>query len=303
MLPPRKVWDIPEETARVAKASFPKGNRYLTFRDEMGVIYQDAAFAELFVWRGQPAESPGFLAMVTILQFAEGLTDRQAAEAVGSRIDWKYILGLELTAPAIAHSSLSKFRERLIVGGQEQVLFDAMLKHLKEGGWLKSYRRQRTDSTHVLAAIREMNRLEFLGETLRAVLNDLASVAPDWLVEQVSADWFGLYGPRFENYRLPQERAEREALQVRIGQDGYHLLKAVYDKAAPDWLRKLPSLQLLRRVWIQQYYREGDTVHARTKKEFGLPPNHLMIQSPYDAEARNRTKRDTNWTGYALHLT
>ncbi len=118
MLPARKVWDIPEETARIAKGSFTKGNRYLTFRDEMGVIYQDAAFSDLFVWRGQPAESPGFLAMVTILQFAEGLTDRQAAEAVGSRIDWKYIFGLELTAPAIAHSSLSKFRQRLIEGGR-----------------------------------------------------------------------------------------------------------------------------------------------------------------------------------------
>jgi len=303
MLPARKVWDIPEETARVAKASFPKGNRYLTFRDEMGVIYQDAAFADLFVWRGQPAESPGFLAMVTILQFAEGLTDRQTAEAVGSRIDWKYILGLELTAPAIAHSSLSKFRQRLIEGGQEQVLFDAMLNHLKERGWLKGYRRQRTDSTHVLAAIRAMNRLEFLGETLRAALNDLASVAPDWLLEQVSADWFGLYGPRFENYRLPQEQTEREALQVRIGQDGYHLLSAVYSQAAPDWLRELPSIQVLRRVWIQQYYQEGDAVYARTKKKFGQPPNHLMIVSPYDAEARNRTKRDTNWSGYTLHLT
>ena len=250
MLPAHKVWDIPEETARVAQASFPDGNRYLTFRDEMGVIYRDAAFADLFVWRGQPAESPGFLAMVTSLQFAEGLTDRQAAEAVGSRIDWKYILGLELTAPAITHSSLNKFRQRLIEGGPEELLFDAMLNRLKERGWLKGYRRQRTDSTHVLAAIREMNRLEFLGETLRAVLNDLASVAPDWLLAQVSADWLGLYGPRFENYRLPQERAEREALQRRIGQDGYHLLDAIYGDEAPDWLRELPSVQVLRRVWI-----------------------------------------------------
>ena len=303
MLPARKVQDIPEETVRVAKASFPKGNRYIMFRDEMGVIYHDAAFADLFVWRGQPAESPGFLAMVTILQFAEGLTDRQAAEAVGSRIDWKYVLGLELTAPAIAHASLSKFRQRLIEGGQEQLLLDAMLNHLKARGWLKGVRRQRTDSTHVLAAIRDMNRLEFLGETLRAALNDLASLAPDWLLEQVSADWFGVYGPRFENYRLPQERTEREALQVRIGQDGYHLLDVVYSQTAPGWLRELPSLQVLRQVWIQQYYQENDTVHIRTQKKFGLPPNRLMIPSPYDPEARNRTKRDTNWTGYTLHLT
>jgi len=128
-------------------------------------------------------------------------------------------------------------------------------------------------------------------------------VAPDWLLEQVSADWFGLYGPRFENYRSPQEQAEREALQVRIGQDGYHLLGAIYSDEAPGWLRELPGAQVLRRVWVQQYYREGDAVHARTKKKFGQPANHLMILSPYDVEARNRTKRDTNWTGYTLHLT
>ena len=303
MLRPRKVWDVPEETVRVAKACFPKGNRYLTLRDELGVIYRDEAFADLFVWRGQPAASPGFLAMVTIMQFAEGLTDRQAAEAIGSRIDWKYVLGLDITAPAIHHSILSEYRQRLITGGQEQLLLDVMLDHLKGCGWLKGHRRQRTDSTHMLAVIRGLNRLECVGETMRAVLNDLASVAPDWLLEHVSPDWFDLYGPRFENYRLPQERAEREALQLRIGQDGYHLLAAIDSDEAPVWLRELPSVQVMRQVWIQQYYRGREGVHCRTKKQYGLPPNHLLIQSPYDPEARNRTKRNTNWTGYTVHLT
>ena len=90
------MWDIPEETVRIAQASLPKGNPYLILRNELGVVYRDEAFAELFIWRGQPAESPGLLAMVTVMQFAENLTDRQAAEAVGTRIDWKYVLGLEI---------------------------------------------------------------------------------------------------------------------------------------------------------------------------------------------------------------
>ncbi len=212
MLRPRTIWEIPEETARIAKASLPKGNRYLLLRDQVGVIYRDEQFADLFVWRGQPAEAPGLLAMVTIMQFAEGLTDRQAAEAVGSRIDWKYVLGLEIDAPALSHSILSEFRDRLLMGGQEQLLLDILVSHLDQQGWLKGRKRQRTDSTHVLAAVRDLNRLEFVGETLRAALNDLATVAPDWLRQQVGADWFDLYGSRFENYRLPQTEPKRLAL-------------------------------------------------------------------------------------------
>jgi transposase len=82
---------VPEETARVARAAFPKGKAYLTLRDELETIYADDQFAGLFPKRGQPAEAPGCLALVTVLQFAEGLSDRQAAEAVRSRIDGKYL--------------------------------------------------------------------------------------------------------------------------------------------------------------------------------------------------------------------
>jgi transposase len=185
MLRARTIWDIPPETVRIAHRSLPKGSQYLTLRDKIGVIYRDETFAELFVWRGQPAESPGLLAMVTIMQFAEGLTDRQAAEAVGSRIDWKYVLGLEIDAPALSHSVLSEFRDRLLEAGQEQLLFETLVEHLKAQDWFKGQRLKRTDSTHVLAAVRSLNRLEFVGETLRAALNEVASMAPDWLVAQV----------------------------------------------------------------------------------------------------------------------
>ena len=92
----QSAYPIPEETQRIARAAFPKGNLYMRMRDELGEVYTDRQFAELFPVRGQPAESPGHLAWVTVLQFAEGLTDRQAAEAVRARIDWKYVLGLDL---------------------------------------------------------------------------------------------------------------------------------------------------------------------------------------------------------------
>src|ERR671928_1077221 len=118
---------VPEETARVAWAAFPKGTLYLRLRDELGPLYNDALFTDLFPSRGQPAEAPWRLALVTILQFAENLPDRQAAEAVRSRIDWKYLLGLELTDAGFDASVLCEFRARLVAGDMVMHLLDALL--------------------------------------------------------------------------------------------------------------------------------------------------------------------------------
>src|SRR5215203_1811238 len=160
--------EIPAATQRVAKAAFRKGNVYMRMRDELGELYCDEQFAELFPVRGQPAASPGRLAWVTVMQFAEGLTDRQAADAVRGRIDWKYALGLALTDAGFDHTVLSEFRTRLVKGSAEQGLLDTLLERVQEAGLLKTRGRQRTDSTHVLAAVRMLNRLERVGETLRA---------------------------------------------------------------------------------------------------------------------------------------
>jgi transposase len=241
--------------------------------------------------------------MVLIVQHAEGLTDRQVVEAVRSRIDLKYALGLELTDCGFDYSVLSEYRDRLIAGGVESKLLDDMLEKFQERGWLAARGRQRTDSTHVLAATRKLNRLETVGETMRCALNDLATVAPDWLRERVTPDWFDLYGPRFEQYRLPKKKTEQEELAQRVGADGYQLLSAIYAADAPTWLREVPAVQTLRQVWVQQYYQEKDCVCWRMRGTEGLPPNKLLIQSPYDPEARNRTKRSLNWTGYAAHIT
>ncbi|WP_417063862.1 transposase [Kamptonema animale] len=146
-------------------------------RDELGVLYLDSDFITLFRadW-GQSALSPGLLALVSVMQFAEGLTDRQAAEAVRSRIDWKYALGLEITDSGFDYSVLSEWRSRLIAAGRERQLLDKMLAHFQDRGWLKARGKARTDSTHVIGAIRKMNRLECVGETLRHALNQLATV-------------------------------------------------------------------------------------------------------------------------------
>ncbi len=162
---------VSEETDRVARAAFPKGNLYLKMRDELGVFYSDADFADLFPTRGQPAFSPWRLALVTVMQFVEGLSDRQAAEAVRSRINWKYALSLELTDTGFDFSVLSEFRQRLLTKGKEASLLERMLEGFQAQKLLKSGGTQRTDSTHFLAKVRYLSRMESVVKTLRAALN------------------------------------------------------------------------------------------------------------------------------------
>ena len=206
-LHPHVIEPVPDETARIAHAAFPKGHPYLTFRDALGTIFQDEDFAALFPAWGQPDLPPWRLALVTLMQFRENLTDRQTAEAVRARIDWKYLLSLELTDPGFDFSVLSEFRDRLLAGSAEAFLLDKLLERCRTMGLLKARGQQRTDSTHVLAAIRVMNRLELVAETLRAALNALATVAPAWLQELAPLAWYERYGKRIEDTRLPQGKA------------------------------------------------------------------------------------------------
>src|ERR1700704_4553774 len=153
----------------------------MQMRDTLGPLYDDHQFVALFSSTGQPAEAPARLALVLVLQCAEGLSDRQAADAIRGRIDWKYALALELTDPGFDHTVLSEFRSRLVQGQAELRLLDTLLERCRELGLIRDRGRQRPDSTHVLAAVRVLNRLERVGETMRAALNSLAVVAPDWL--------------------------------------------------------------------------------------------------------------------------
>jgi transposase len=273
----------------------------MQMRDELGSIYTDDLFADLYAADGQPAIAPWRLALVTVMQFAENLSDRQAAEAVRARIDWKYALSLKLSDAGFDYSVLSEFRMRLIEQDAAGRLLEALLGRFKAKGLLKGKRRQRTDSTHVLAAVRELNRLENMGETLRAALNSLATAAPDWLVEHISAEWFDRYGKRFENWRLPQTRAERQVLADTIGADGYLLLETIASTSDLPWLRDLPAVELLRQMWVQQYWCDDGQVKQRQVKD--MPPASTWIRSPYDNEARYCNKRSTDWVGYRTHIT
>jgi transposase len=292
---------VPEETAQVARAAFPHGNVYVQMRDVLGPIYNDASFAPLFASRGRPAIAPWRLALVTVMQFAEGLSDRQASEAVRARIDWKYALGLELTDSGFDHSVLSEFRTRLVDGAAEHLLLDALLAACNERGYLTARGRQRTDATHVLGALRLLNRLEQLAETLRAALNAVAEVAPDWLREHTPPAWFARYGRRIEEYRLPKGKAARQEYAELVGQDGLYLLSLLFTPAAPSAARQLPAVELLRRTWIQQYVIEDD--HLRLRAPTEMPSASAQLESPYEPEVRYANKGGMRWTGYKVHLT
>jgi transposase len=301
MLRPMPIGPIPPETARVARAVFPKGNRYLRVADELETLFTDDAFLALFPSHGQPAQPPWQLALVTILQFAEGLSDRQAVHAVRSRIDWKYVLRLELTDPGFDASVLSEFRARLIAGAADYLLFDMLLVWCRDRQLVKARGRQRTDSTHILAAVRALNRIEVVGETMRHALNTLAVAAPEWLRAVNPPDWRDRYARRAEDDRLPTTQAARAALTLTIGHDGWRLLTAIDHAEAPAWLREVPAVAVLRRVWMQNYWWDGAQLHWREADN--IPPAARFISSPYDADAHYARKHTTQWVGYKVHIT
>jgi transposase len=245
---------IPSDTVRVAQAAIPEGNTYLKLRNSLGTIFDDALFAPLFPTRGQPATAPWRLALVTILQFAEGLSDRHAADAVRVRIDWKYLLGLALGDPGFDYSILSRFRERLIEGNAEMSLLQALLERCRGLGLVRERSDMRTDSTHILASVRNMKRLELIGETLRAALNVLTIVDPVWLSTTVKSDWYMRYAKRFEHGRLARSKEGTIAVKEQIGRDGMFLLGAIWEPAAPTYLRTLPAVEALRQCWLSQFW-------------------------------------------------
>jgi transposase len=273
----------------------------MQMRDMLGPLYDDHQFVALFSSTGQPAEAPARLALVLVLQFAEGLSDRQAADAVRGRIDWKYALALELTDPGFDASVLSEFRTRLVSGGADHLLLEPLLRQLEERDLLKARGTQRTDSTHILAAIRTLNRLELVGETMRYALNRLAVMAPGWLRAHIQPAWFERYSHRVENYRFPKAATDRQQLAATIGADGFALLQAAYGSDAPPDVRDALAVEVLRQIWVQQYY--GGEHPPRWRHEPDVPPAAQLIHSPYDLEARYSTQHGSAWVGYKAHAT
>jgi transposase len=293
---------MPEQTIQVARAAFPKGNPSMPRRDERGPLDTHATCAARFSHTGRPAEAPAQLALITVMQWAAGLSDAQAAEAVRARIDWKYAVALDLTAPGFDAAVLRECRQRLLTGHAALLLFEPMWTRFQEQGLLKAQGRQRPDSTPGLAAIQTLNRLACIGETRRHALTVLATVAPNWLRSWVPGVWCDRSRQRFAASRVPPEKPARYTLAEHIGTDGRQLLGALYDPATPTWRRAVPAIPTLRHVWRQQFYATAAEPPGRWRTAADLPPAPLLIRSPYDPEARSGKKRETEWTGDKVHV-
>ena len=304
-------WPEPApEIAAAVRAAYRRREPPLpvVVRDRLGELFPDAEFAPAFGVRGRPGWSPGRLALVTVMQMAENLTDRQAADAVRDKISWKYALGLDLEDEGFDPSVLSEFRTRVVAHGLEQRVLDLLLEALKAEGLVGAGGKQRTDSTHVIGAVRDLNRLELAGESVRAALEAIAATAPGWLTGVVDvADWGRRYGARVDTWRLPTSKTKRAELMAAYGSDALVLLRAVDhtgDTAAPPWLAELPAVDVLRRVLVQNYVITTNTagrevIRAREADTDGLPPGRARLSSPYDLDARWAAKGDDlAWNGY-----
>jgi transposase len=306
----------PEPAAEIVRAVRAKyrGRQVplpVAVRDRFGELFTDAEFASAFAVTGPRGWSPGRLALVTVFQMAERLTDRQAAEAVRDRLSWAYALGLDLADAGFDHTVLSEFRSRVVGHHLEEKVLDLLLVRLTEMGLVGAGGEQRTDSTAVVAAVRDVNRLELVGESVRAAVEALSAAAPDWLAQVIDVPgWSRRYGRRIDSWKMPVSKTKQDALTLDYGRDGFALVTAVYAPGQPAWLRELPAVQVLRQVLVQNYTRTtargGREVIKRREKTDeggdGLPPASIRLTSPYDTDARWAAKRDTFWNGYKIHI-
>lgn len=286
---------MPDDIAALATALLSPTNPYRVLGEQLGDLFQDIDFAPLYLHHGRAAISPALLALVTIFQFLENVPDRQAAELVRVRLDWKYALHLPLADRGFDFSCLSYFRRRLLEHGGEQALFEAVLQRIRRLGLIKQRGKQRTDALAVLGAARELSLLELASETLRLALGALEQVAPLWAQRHLPASFREHYVRRIRDYQLTA--AQRQAALREVGQDGAWLVERL--AAAPTGIEALEAIQTLRTVWAQRYEGDGDGIRIREQTDSAT---HLIV-TPHDAGVRAAEKRGHKWRGEKTHVT
>jgi transposase len=308
----KPIEPIPVDTQRLGELLLASTDLYRLIGEQLTDFVCDSDFIDLYADEGKPAESPALLAMVTVFQFMENLSDRQAAAMVVKRMDWKYALHLALTDPGFNYSVLCEFRQRLLRHHQETLVFERLLNKLKTLGLVKARGVQRTDALAVLGAVTRLNRLELVCETLRKVLNDIARVDPRWLQQTVPQTFIERYSERAEAERLVTETGTKADAQVQrlaqqAGQDGYWLLQRLDAADVPVSLKTLPTLKTLRTVWEQHFKVRSEVTSAQPiTVEFRAQPageGADLIPTPHDPQVRYSEKRGQEWVGYKVQVT
>jgi transposase len=290
---------MPPEIGAWGEQQLSSESIYRLIGDVLYVQYHDEDFADLYHREGQPALSPVLLALVSTFQQLENLSDRATANAVRTRLDWKYALHLPLNDHGFDSSVLCEFRKRLLTHDAEARLFEQVLTQLKGLGLIKTRGVQRTDSLALLTRARTLGRLELVFETLRVALKSLLQADKDWLEGVLPAEWPERYRKHCRDERKSDE--ERAALERVSGDDGQWLLDQLAAEDAPAPLRELAAVEVLRTVWSQQF--ETVEGHLQFRAPNGSYNGEARIQTPYDPEARYSQKRKSGWTGYKLQLT
>lgn len=241
---------LPSDTAHATKEIFNLANAYLVIGDQANGWLRDIDLADCTPAPEQSVVPTPQLALMTIFQFAEDLSDRRTADAVRTRMDWKYALHLPLNYAGLDQAVLRKYRQRLAHSLAERLMLQHLTGHAAAIGLLPLTERQGVDVAEILIAIGHLNRIEELFDTLCSALGAIATRWPDWLRNRALPHWYERYSHPPVNLRLPHGRAEQEDLVKTIGEDADYLLAAI-DRAGPDGASGLAEIRLLRTIWQQ----------------------------------------------------
>lgn len=244
---------------------------------------------------GRPGIEPVLMTAVSLLQFMEKAPDRKAEECVRLHLGWKYALNVELGYTGFDHSSLGKFRDRLLGGGAERMGFDALLDGVRAAGLLPKRSRQRLDSTHVLGAVARMSRLEVVRETIRLFLEHVERLG----AQARLLDW-ERWQERYIDSEIPWHRLSVESLTEKFQQAGTDALALI------GWLRQEAvevwdhdRAVVLERVFLEQY-ELAEERPARWKAEASG-----VLKNPHDPDVQWAAKdpaKTKQWEGYKVQI-
>lgn len=291
-------WPMPVEIATVGEALLRDDSPYRLVGDKLFTRLSDTDFADLYSSEGKPGISPVILAFVTVFQFMEKLPDRQAAEAVRIRLDWKYALHLPLTYTGFDYSVLSEFRNRLLVHEAEGRVFDQLVNEFRAWGLITARGRQRTDSIAMLTKVRHLSRLELVVETLRLAVEAMLKADRAWSERVIPPSWEARYGERFVMQRHPRE--EWTTYDQQVGPDGQWLIERLVEADVPAEIQTLSEVHVLKTVWLQQFQETGAKIAYQPGTTYD---GCAQIQTPHDPDARYSKKRVQEWVGGKVQVT
>jgi len=287
--------DIPEEIRSWGEKHLESDNPYRVVDEQLFSFISWDELTALYSNIGRPSVNPIVLSLVTIFQFLEDIPDRVAAHRVKTRLDWKYALHLPFHDSGFHYSDLCNFRKRLANHDKESLIFGQLLEKIKALGYLEKRKHQRTDSTHVLANVRDLSRLENLSEGLRVSLKAIEKSDRRLYETKIPVLYREHWSKPLNDYQMTDE--ERKQALERVGQDIHWLLSFL--KTNKESYLRLPELEVLQTLLSQHFTIQSQKVSVKKEATTGKE----KIQTPHDPEARYSKKRGKSWTGSKVHIT